>query len=506
MSDKQKNVFIHFSKGQHNAGLLAYKQDGLSFQALIVPKMWRWLGEKRGSLLTYEIKEQKDIRLLLFEGDCVRFDCGQEWADFFDEMERLVFETQKKNNSPKSDEEDQELHSTLFERVAGFPKKEYSEQEYRVLDFDQYFSSFFNLVLFSQKLGLDKRSSTLNNQDFGFMIGEGQLNNPMLNVFLASLFIQEIQSNIKKIRLGYVRTREKISVIKGRISGRSLAELMMTESLVAECIYDKFISDIPLFRILVTTLEKVIRGACFPSMVSSLPIVKELKQRAHLLRVELSHITSYPLSIAMLKARRLKLRRLDARWTEALHTANLLLSDLPKGMKDSDDGTGGLVWKVDTAKMWEDILKQIFEEKKFKVTEQGKGWDHRRAWEPLGEPLQPDLIVTDTKPDPVHHYLLDAKYKTKDGNVPKLPDGGDRNQLFVYSLLYDISEVGILYPAKCGEEVERSCEYQRGYEGGKCSLRLYSVPFPQFSDLESISTWKNYCKGNGDELSGKLTK
>ena len=57
---------------------------------------------------------------------------------------------------------------------------------------------------------------------------------------------------------------ETLDSIRGSVTGTSLMTLDAGVSLKPQCRYNKFVPNTPLFQTLVTTLDSIATGVCFP--------------------------------------------------------------------------------------------------------------------------------------------------------------------------------------------------------------------------------------------------
>ena len=93
------------------------------------------------------------------------------------------------------------------------------------------------------KFGEHKNSNTLENVS----------NSPFFQPLLHRQFVDEVQSNLKHIRLGYVQKREQLTMIRGRLVETSV----LPHSIQVECIFDEFSQETPLLMLIATALDLV---------------------------------------------------------------------------------------------------------------------------------------------------------------------------------------------------------------------------------------------------------
>jgi len=303
-------------------------------------------------------------------------------------------------------------------------------------------------------------------------------------------------------------------------------------SLKPECRYNKFVPNIPLYQVLVTTLDAIQKGWCIPQapFVQQLSMIKKLKKRASRLRSKLQHITSLPIEVARYTSQRLHLNRLQTFWKPSINLSKILLRNKSVFLESTVSGTGGHMWLVNTAKVWESILSQAI-----RTRDLGKNSfvkthvKTKQSW--TGRGGQPDADLVAKTNDCL--YIFDAKYKIS-GRYNKSPTKGEEYQMFAYSHLLPAKKpslraniegihLGLVYPTfspkdypnnryinegkdKSKDTKENLSTFNRGsYDriaDTQCTLSIYYVDFPNRHDVETQNTWRAKIKSIGKQWTG----
>jgi len=297
-------------------------------------------------------------------------------------------------------------------------------------------SDLLRLVVFSRDWRPQRQLHSPRDDGPGYLVGEGErARHDPLRFLTAHAFVREVERRARDVRQGYVPTTQWMNVIRGRMTARGMARVALTGAPRVECEYDRFTAGVTLFQVLVTALDHVASGAAFPPLVEDL--TRALREDALRVRRELAHIPSLPVAVAAHHAGRVRLTRLQQGWQVALDMAKLLLQRLPLDLTSHTRGHGGLVWVVQTPKVWEGILEQAL---------RARGWNPSpqksvpRPSKELGEESNVDLFA---ERDGVA-YVLDAKYKLG------TPSKADQYQLFTYSHLvatdHTTRRAALVYP------------------------------------------------------------
>jgi len=168
--------------------------------------------------------------------------------------------------------------------------------------------------------------------------------------------------------------------------------------------------------------------------------------------------------------------------------ARLILQDRPLEFTGQRDGTGALVWSVDTSKVWEGILAQMLRGQGHTVFEQG---DLVQPWNGVSDrPPQPDFRFTKDG----RRWILDAKYKLREDDALQ-PTRDEKHQIFLYSHLPAKGEQRptstlccLLYargPSASGDTIPTAGPWQRALlwpspdTAPPVHLATFAVPFPQ---------------------------
>ena len=503
-------MYLHFSPMQNKSGLLVYHHNGLTLNLLVLPKMWR----PKGELINPWNFSQQRVTVIAYEGERhhVKLPEGSppaiknRWKDWKALLEKCCDTLSSK--AKIEDSEDDLLDEDTLKSLSGLmstiskPKEElltkFSDEATKS-DFSQEVEHLFKLALFS---------STRNNFDINiFQSNDDQVvaltddstiqnDSPIFRMLAIENFLKEIETHLHKIHQGYLKTTEQLDTIRGSVTGTSLMMLDAGVSLKPRCRYNKFVPNIPLYQVLVTTLDAIHRGWCIPNdpILKHLNIVKETKTQARRLRTRLQHITSLPLEVARNTCQRLHLNRLQQFWEPSVNLSKILLRNKPVFMNQSVSGSGGYMWLVNTAAVWESVLAQSLTHvcfiNKTSVFTKGEPVTGAKPWGDLGDTPEADIVAITKK----RLYIIDAKYKINADRSNKSRSKGEEYQLFAYSYLINPKaykgthkHLGLVYPT-FGTPTTTNTNHKR-YNEEHVSLELYYLPFPQPNDLDDKGSW-----------------
>ena len=558
-----KPYTLHFSPKQSKSGLLVYHHDGYTLNLLVLPKMWREANQNERQDPWQFVKgdeEQTSLSVVAYEGeyhvldalssteDDKHIDHYKKWKILLESLAETLIEKAKQEPDNTSDDFDnafdkdvlKSLNALMKKHTGGGYKTDFDKQN-PTLSFESAFTHLFKLSLFCEdrRKDFDMEVSAADTHVEGVSLDSSTTPKEDDNIYrLIAIqnYVREIEAHIHQIHQGYVPTVETLDSIRGSVTGTSLMMLDAGVSLKPKCRYNKFIPNIPLFQILVTTLDSIAKGFCFPNspFITSLPITTDLKNKAMRLRIKLSHITSLPLQVAQYRSERIALNRLQQHWKPALQYAKILLKNKPIQLRDSTTGDGGYMWTIDTSKIWESILTQAlqtqFKGKNDRVLAHVKS---QQPWDGLGGNPDADIVVSTKE----CLYIFDAKYKI-DGRKNKGSSKTEEYQMFAYSHLIDRDKkdrvfdqtdnkhLGLVYPTFTArpypdnrsvytEESKKNQskttvstfwrETHNTANSTQCSLSLYYLPFPSLADVETQKNWTKRMKGIGEQWTGIKT-
>jgi 5-methylcytosine-specific restriction endonuclease McrBC regulatory subunit McrC len=503
-------MYLHFSPMQNKSGLLVYHHEGLTLNLIVLPKMWRPKGER---LNPWDFSKTT-LNVIAYEGERHHIappkeatnDIIEQWEDWKDLLQHCCDTLSSKTKLEDSD--DDLLDTDTLKSLSGLmstiskPKEDlitkFSDKALEY-NFSKQVENLFKLALFS---------STSNNFDINiFQSNDDQVvaltddstieqNSPIFRMLAVENFLSEIETHLHKIHQGYVKTTEQLDTIRGSVTGTSLMMLDAGVSLKPRCRYNKFVPNIPLYQLLVTTLDAIHRGWCIPNdpILKHIGIVKDTQKRALRLRTKLRHITSFPLEVARNTCQRLHLNRLQQFWKPSINLSKILLRNKPVFIDNSASGSGGYMWIVNTAAVWESVLAQSLAHvehiDKNAIFTAGEPITGSKPWGNLGDSPEADIVAITGK----QLYIFDAKYKINADRSNKSRSKGEEYQLFAYSYLINPKacmanhkHLGLVYPTF--ETPTTSEKNHKRYKDTNATLELYYLPFPQSKDVYDKVTW-----------------
>ncbi len=522
-------VHLHISPMRSRCGLVAFEDDSTgvkrSLLLLVLPKLWRAEGQDPAGHQPFP-RDPRDpawqdpegrLRVLAYEGDRQRVVCPDEgWRSLFERCAEWLAERDETGEVGDGAREGEgegegELDAAtrgslrgLLSLASGTPRvpKPWRADPSALT---KRLAELLRLVVFSRDWRPHRQLHSPRDDGPGYLVGEGRrARHDPLRFLTAHAFVREVEARAREVRQGYVPTTEWMAVIRGRMTARGMARVALTRAPRVECEYDRFTAGVTLFQVLVTALDHVASGAAFPPLVADL--TRALREDALRVRRELAHIPSLPVAVAAHHAGRVRLSRLQRGWQTALDMARLLLQRLPLELTDHTRGQSGLVWVVQTPKVWEGILEQAL---------RARGWEPHpqqpvpSPWVGLGGGSNVDLFV---EREGVA-YVLDAKYKLGK------PGKADQYQIFAYSHLVSTAHAtrraALLYPLPPSRGDEGSAPpapprtYARarstdpGAPSGDVTLTIAHVPFPAPETL-TAQAWPAYLERTGGALTSAL--
>ena len=533
---------LHFSPKQQRSGLLVYHHDGYTLNLLVLPKMWLGENQKKREnpwQFVKDAEEQTSLSIVAYEGeyhDLTTLSTTEgkhaahykKWKELLESLIEMLVNTAKQEPEDSFDDFDnifdkgvlKSLNALMKKHTGGGYKTDFGK-EIPTLSFESAFTHLFKLSLFCEdrRKDFDMEVSAADTNIEGVSLDSSPTpkeDDDIYRLIAIQNYVREIEAHIHQIHQGYVPTVETLDSIRGSVTGSSLMMLDAGVSLKPKCRYNKFVPNTPLFQTLVTTLDSIAQGLCFPqsSFIRTLSIATDLKNKAMRLRIKLSHITSLPLQVAQYRSERITLNRLQQHWKPALQYAKILLRNKHIQLRDSTTGDGGYMWTIDTSKIWESILTQALQTPPVPINA-SVVYPHVNAdqsWDNLGNPPDADIVVSTTK----RLYIFDAKYKINGRNNQK-SSKTEEYQMFAYSHLITKHEkqgplfgqpkrhVGLVYPTF--NATSSNGPHNRGgiiADGTSCTLSTYYLNFPQPKNVQDEQSWEGCMNEIGSEWKSLL--
>lgn len=507
-------MYLHFSPLQQRSGVLVFHKHGYTFNLLVLPKLWRPTENRPNPYPWCHGIRTKTVYVVAYEGE--RHFLGDppiEWKQLLTECSDILSsQSQPHETDTSTDDSDTSLDADTMRslqhliQIVGKPKESVLNEFLDIPDesaqehWNTQVEELQKLAWFAdakRKLSIDIFHTT---DDSLVSITENRMSreiSPLFRLLVIENFLSEMEKYNKEIHQGYVSVTEKTNTIKGSLTGKSLVLLDAGVSLSPECRYNKFVPNIPLYQVLVSTLDSILDGFCLPSCFVEIK-EQNIQQRALLYRQQLEYISSLSIEIASHTSEQLYLPASQRHWQPALDMAKILLQNHDSFLQDTKSGTGGYMWIVDTARVWEEILRQsirTWNTSAVKNTE-------KQPWNGLGNTIKPDIIFDSIISDKdcetanqQYRYIFDAKYKISSSTQPKTPSKSEEYQMFAYSHLFGNScpiHIGLVYPVQTvpssGLLPRKHTRNPNSYHN--CHLSIYHLPFPSTEDVQNQDAWK----------------
>jgi hypothetical protein len=492
------SITLHASPSQRRCGIVVRAKGELQLTAIVLPKPWRSrarLGSNSADIATWTGTR---LCITLHEGDRVRIEFPSDDARATDRREiaeGLV--SQVPAQAAASTEQEQPLFafSTPTDEVDAISSRESVDAD-----------AIVDLFRLCELSGVDPIARSIG--DLGALPVEAA----WLLAYLQTRFNQSTADALRHARRGYVARRERLSTMRGRPRGESLAVALATGEAVLECDFEEFEYSTPLLRTIAACLDAVIRTR--PSGGDALRARMERNRRdAASLRIQLAEVRSFEPAGALLFARHHRLSRLERPWAQAFHLApailrrNALLGQpdaraaLPADIGGSDSAQDSLRIELDTAVIWEKLLrnsaKRIGSLQKASCVS---------PWDGCLDQPKPDIAFEWPQPDGAEPIILDAKYKLFDGR----PTPADAYQMFAYSHLAKLGgrEARRLFLGYVNGGFDANARTHLRlprYSRDDKLLGLLPLPWPARSELSEPEVYRTRLCGELERLLRALT-
>lgn len=322
----------------------------------------------------------------------------------------------------------------------------------------------------------------------------------LLAPLVRSAFVSEVERVVTDMRPGYVRVTAPSHFVRGRMDMVSAAVAILGGRDTVMCTYDAFGLDTLLLRVVAAALRVVADG----TGTDELPTAPLAAGGAAWLLGKLEAVQYMPRDAALRLGRALlpRLARVDRSWQNALRLACMVLaSEGLDPIADTERGDLGwheqasrsYVFDINTATLWEHVVRQAWwcEAEKlegFFAWERDKAFRGKRR-----RRMQADICAKDRS------SVADVKYKAFDTD----PSAADSRQAFVFSHVYDVEHVFVVYaltsnavsPKSGGALLRNECS-----RPARVTLKTLGVSFPQPCDARDERAWKSYTTRLGQQL------
>lgn len=265
-------------------------------------------------------------------------------------------------------------------------------------------------------------------------------------------FVKEVRKQLPWLRRGYIERRDRLSTVRGRIDISRSAAALAGQSAHIDCIFDEFIENTLLFRVIATALDVVASGTWVSALLQTmtrahdedLKTFGELPAEAALgLRRLLGYLDSLPLVMARTHSARLRRSlhgALRVHWQLAIELADDILNDRSLDAPNNGTQIGPKIWAMRMDKVWECVLEAALKKAGAEVRRQ---LPVNPPWVFAGQRNGDLAVGWDSK-----LALLDAKYASADKGISP----AYVNQMYAYGRVgsmepewHGIRAVGLVY-------------------------------------------------------------
>ena len=238
-------------------------------------------------------------------------------------------------------------------------------------------------------------------------------------------FINQLEHLLREVKRSYRETTERTRVIRGRLSNRGRVNLVMRPSSRFECVFDEFIVQAPIYKIIVTCLEVIMKADFHAEFLWLNAQYIKMRQRGQVHVRTLMGVQSYQRPLARAELRKLQ-RRLPRRFRALEPILPLMVSILEDESyrRVDDENTASknsvrIIHQADSSKVWEKFLEKGLERSGHIVQDQAK---FNRTWS-VGGTKNLDISLNEGV------ELIDAKYYSKRSEITKAEN---QHQMFFY--------------------------------------------------------------------------
>lgn len=489
-----------FSPKGHRVGTILIGSEQGLLELTVVPKFWR--GEMSAKA---EENKPKNYRLencgsfAVFEGDTLQVDTNV-FGVVCERLDRLA-------SGGHKDEDGARTHAGL---ISSDTRCRSNTQVLRESEpnSSQADSALLALMLLDDRL--DRRSDAAGLSEYQQESAEwtawaGASELTVLKLLLAGWrLVRAVERHINKLRKGY-RAEEIVSDgPRGRVLPRGFVRMASTGMPSLDCEVDTLSEVMPLSQVLVTTLELMATHGWSARLqrFRDSRLVKDTERRAARLRRYLHSIPAVNREEAVRLCSTLRLPPLQRVFESTLRDCRALLTSTPprQAQGNPDNAPDFVLW-FDTARLWESLLLQGFNQ--FGGYSAMRGVDEKpeikEGWKPWqGLPQkEPDILVNVPMPtgEP-DRVVVDAKYREYAG----APKSDEQYQIYAYSHVVEVvRQVLLLYPApryeKKGTWRRNDCRNDnnvRACDDTCIRLTAATLPFPSREECLEDGAWEKY--------------
>jgi hypothetical protein len=498
-------VVMLFGENGRKSGLALGRSGDVELRILVLPKTWK-THEPRLIRTTLRNESGTAVSLVAFEGDRCELQAPnteeQEslWPALVRCWEGIAIKADEKRTSLVRPVATAACTLTFEDAISDDTSLVEGWRDYRWLWWRAVTSRKQHRVLQDWTRQLSEMTALASSQT-------------LLAPLLRDCFVQTIDRLVHEVRPGYVRRKVSAAFVRGSVDVLSAAMAAKGGTSVVICTCDEFVPDTPLMQVIKAALRIV--ATCVEN--GGRGMFPETPVAARWLLGRLEGVRDITLSQARFLGKALgnRLPRTEGDWRHALRLAVLVLDD--QGLEPLPDAQqGGFGWHatetqsyvfdVNTAPMWERIIRKSWIERAVKG---------RRlpAWDPqVGRGMQCDIVPRRTRSSPKR--IAEVKYVAAKGAAPTEV----QRQAFTYSHVYEADDVSLVYVhvdwpqgtsahKKTGPRVWWKPKSVRLPPGStSVFLRQIKAEFPARQDVRTSVAFKRYRRRLRRKLKKAMSK
>ena len=302
-------------------------------------------------------------------------------------------------------------------------------------------------------------------------------------------FMAQLEHLLRDVKRSYRETTERTRVIRGRLSNRGRLNLVMRPSNRFECIFDEFVVQAPVYKIITSCLEIILNADFHSSFLWLHKQFTTMRQQGQVHVRTLAGVEAFPRNLARSELRKLE-RRLPRRFRSfepLLPLMKRILDDDASQLVDEDEPATSvrIVHEADSEKVWEKFLENGLKVFGHQVENQAK---YERTWN-VGRTKELDIRLNGGV------ELVDAKYYSK---LSEVRGSGNQYQMLFYmfaqfGLNMDAlgerpKRITLVYPLSDEEdEIQHETHVLEDERMGEIFTTLYTtLPQDQFPPLRTL--------------------
>ena len=249
-------------------------------------------------------------------------------------------------------------------------------------------------------------------------------------IFLFERFVEALRPHLRELRRSYRQVIDEVGSVRGKITQRGMINIVARPSSRIECQFETFDTHSPIYRILATTLDIIIKTKIPYGFTFLQNEFQSILKKAAALRKRLKHIPIYRIPTAIKECQRVRshLPRAFRNFSKILSMAERILRKQYDSEKESKNPRTWWHITAPSSKVWELLLEMALKDENPNIRPETQE-ELKGPWKGSGT-KNIDICFTDKDNNT---FLIDAKYAPWN----KTPSSGYQYQQFFYSVAFN---------------------------------------------------------------------